>query len=772
MMTVQNPPVASGRRFASILPFALAQVLALAAGEVAYAQDAPLGAWRQTLAQVDSGAKGLRADDAAGRAKVAGQAAELRSGISTWLASYAPAQNETWLLPAPESITRIEDLTAEIGRLRSAISMIAASIQRPGESQPFYLGVVDVAVTTEPVSATMEMTPAGATVITADDIQTYDRQSLPEALALVPGVALVRAGSRNESQINVRGYDVRQVPVFIDGIPAYTPYDGYADLERFMTFDVSELRVSKGFSSVLYGPNALGGAVNVVSRRPLGRLEATGGATFASGDSRDGYVNLGSRFKSGYVQGGGSYLVADTFPLSDKFVATRYQAAGERDNAYRRDGKFNVKLGVIPRSTDEYAISYVAQRGKKGNPVYAGSDPNARARFWKWPFWNKDSVYFVSNTALGSASYLRGRAFYDKYDNRLDSYDDNTYTTQIKGSSFQSLYHDKTYGMSAEWGRTFGTLQTLRAAFHAKNDRHAENNVGAPVTKIEGWLLSLGIEDTIALSAKLSLVAGISGDRQTTSRAQNNQSNVIVDLPVGSTQGVNPQVGVFYSVADAGKLRVTASHKTRLPTMKDRYSFKFGAAIPNPGLNPERSNTFETGFQGTAGTRTTYDAAVFYSRLTDAIQTITVAPSLIQQQNVGRASAAGFEAATRIRPVSQVDVNFNYSFLRRKNLSNPAVLPIDAPRHKGLFSVTVAPISQVRVMGIVEFESGRKLNNQSGGYVDAGDITTLSAKAIWTIYRQIDAEIAGMNLTDKNYWLSEGYPEAGRTVRVNLRFRF
>ena len=49
-------------------------------------------------------------------------------------------------------------------------------------------------------------------------------------------------------------------------------------------------------------------------------------------------------------------------------------------------------------------------------------------------------------------------------------------------------------------------------------------------------------------------------------------------------------------------VRATVSQKTRLPSMKDRYSYKFGTAMPNPELKPERSTTVETGYQGALGT--------------------------------------------------------------------------------------------------------------------------------------------------------------------------
>ena len=77
------------------------------------------------------------------------------------------------------------------------------------------------------------------------------------ALNLLPGVTLTTSGPRNESMVSIRGFDLRQVPVYMDGIPVYVQYDGYVHLARFTTFDLSAVDVSKGFSSVLYGPNSL-----------------------------------------------------------------------------------------------------------------------------------------------------------------------------------------------------------------------------------------------------------------------------------------------------------------------------------------------------------------------------------------------------------------------------------------------------------------------------------------------------------------------------------
>ncbi|MBD0260867.1 MAG: TonB-dependent receptor plug domain-containing protein, partial [Cytophagales bacterium] len=229
-------------------------------------------------------------------------------------------------------------------------------------------------------------------------IEAFNRLDAGRALSLLPGVTLGGVGPRNESVVFVRGFDLRQVPVFIDGIPVYVPYDGYVDLGRFTTFDLAEINVAKGFSSVAYGPNTLGGAINLVSRRPAKPLEFDARAGLLSGSGHRLNLNVGSNLGKFYLQGGVSQLARDTYPLSRHFKPHALEDGGGRDNAYRRDRKYSAKVGFTPRAGHEYALSYVNQQGKKGNPAYVGDDPLQRPRFWQWPYWNKESLYFISRT--------------------------------------------------------------------------------------------------------------------------------------------------------------------------------------------------------------------------------------------------------------------------------------------------------------------------------------------------------------------------------------
>jgi iron complex outermembrane receptor protein len=763
--------LARGVAAAVLVMVALGALAAPATQQAAPADDNPAPGWQRRLAQVESHFRAARADDSFLRASIESQLAALRTEIERWLLGHSPAQawGQPWIAPAAP-VTCFEDLAVEIGSIRAAIGRIAAGFA--GGDGAFFLGRLEVAVTAEAVrSPTTEIAPIGAAVIESKQIVAHDRVALSGALALAPGVSFSRIGSRNETTVFVRGFDLRQVPVFIDGVPVYTPYDGYADLERFTTFDVAELQVSKGFTSVVHGANALGGAINVVSRLPAARFEGAGGASVGSGRMRSGFINAGARGATWYAQGGGSFLIADRMPISGAFVPVKTEDGGARENSFRRDARFNLKLGLMTGGTGEYAISYVGQRGRKGNPPYAGTDPSVRVRYWKWPHWDKDSVYFVSRTSLGRAGYLRGRAYHDIYDNLLYSYDDATYTTQFKGSSFRSPYHDSTTGGSVEWGRSIAGHHALRAAAHLKKDHHEEGNVGEPVREQEGWIASVGIESTVALSPRISLVTGLGFDRQTTSVAQGLERGVVVELPRGTTSGLNPQAGVFWAVP-SGMVRVTVSRKTRLPSMKDRFSYKLGTAVPNPLLEPERSTTFETGFQGAVGRRTTVQVSAFFNRLAGLIQLVPLGPNLSQQQNVARASSAGFEVDVRHRVTDALEISGNYTFLDRENLSRPGVPLVDTPRHEGLVTLMVGPSWRLRGMVSVDVESGRVTLNDGGRYLNVPAFAVVHAKVGIEVTRRAGVDLSVSNLGDRNYWIADGYPEAGRIVRLALSVRF
>jgi outer membrane receptor protein involved in Fe transport len=135
------------------------------------------------------------------------------------------------------------------------------NIIRENPDRPFHLGAVSVNVTS--AASTLGLSTDS---ISQAEISSQHATTVAKALEFLPGVSIQHiASNRNEAGIMVRGFSSRgQVPLYLDGIPIYVPYDGYVDFNRFLTSDIAEVQVSRGYTSPLLGPNALGGTINLV----------------------------------------------------------------------------------------------------------------------------------------------------------------------------------------------------------------------------------------------------------------------------------------------------------------------------------------------------------------------------------------------------------------------------------------------------------------------------------------------------------------------------
>jgi len=606
--------------------------------------------------------------------------------------------------------------------------------------------------------------------INSQQIESFNKLDVSHALNLLPGVTLSSVGARNESVVFVRGFDLRQVPVFIDGIPIYVPYDGYVDLARFTTFDVSSISVDKGFSSVTYGANTMGGAINIVSRKPVKQLEFDARSGWLSGQGHRLNLNAGSNFGKFYVQGSASQLKQKGFPLSEDFTAQPNEDGGNRNNAFREDTKYTFKVGYTPKANDEYALSYVNQKGEKGNPPYVGNDPLQKARFWQWPYWNKESLYFISNTEINSKSAVKTRLFYDKFSNLLSAFDDNTYTTQKKASAFQSFYNDDTYGGSLEYSNKLNLKHDLKASAQFKTDRHKEYNLGEPVRTFRDYTASIGVEDTWYIAEKLTLLPGINVNMRHSLQAQNYNSTtkVVTGLPENENYALNAQLAAIYHLNASNKLNFSAARKSRFATIKDRYSYRMGAAIPNPHLKSEAATHYETGYTGSFGEKLQIEANLFYSRVSDAIQQVNnVQPNVYQLQNTGKAKFYGAELLLNYAIKKSWKAGIQYNNIHRSNLSNPTLRFTDVPEHKVLATTMYQLKEKMSVMASAEYNSSRYSTNYG---TKSGEFAIANISGRLKLYRSVSLEGGINNIFDKNYTLSEGFPEAGRNYFINLVF--
>jgi len=674
----------------------------------------------------------------------------------------------------------------------AAIVSHATELGKPDASEStesvFRLGTVAV------YGEKLPVTDQVASAVDASRIELQEKNNLSDALSLVPGVTLTRFAGRNDASVFVRGFSRNQVPLFIDGVPVYVPYDGTIDMARFTTYDIAEISVSKGYSSVLYGANTMGGAINLVTRQPTAAFEGQVGAGVFTGHGREASLNLGSRQKLWYFQLGGSYVKQDNYELSDHFTAVAAENGSARDNSDFRDWKISAKAAFTPNATDEYAVGFIHQEGEKGNPVSTISTPS----YWRWPLWNKQTVYAVSNTRLGTDSYLKPRVYFDKYDNSLAIYDNATYTTQASfnaaknSGSGTSIYNDYSWGGSIEAGTDSLAKNSLKGNLQYKFDHHKErpdiiHRIGTHfIDEDEGE--SVAIEDTYHANKTWDFQGGLDYDFHKTVKAVDSSSGL--PYPEKEFTSANPQGGVFYKLTDTSAFHFTASHKSRFPTMKERYSYRMPDSkgnpqgMPNPSLNPESAMHYEIGYDGQLAKGLTLQTSAFYSRIQDTITSVVVVPAVgtvpavSQFQNVGTSDKSGIDLGLNYDWDKWIRTGVSYAWLRQRTLTilptNTAPVEVTSvPGQSGSTYVEVRPVSWLSLIPSLQYSSwlystsdGKGNNPKLGGY------TLANFKISARLPQGLTVSAGVENGFDKNYQLQAGYPEAGRSWFANLRYAF
>ena len=650
--------------------------------------------------------------------------------------------------------------------------VLASATSAFAVDEAFTLGTVTVAGSRAQVGE-MPQDQAG-TLVTRRDMLRFGRDTVGDAVNLLPGVTLSN-NSRNELLVFLRGFDARQVPLFVDGVPVYVPYDGYVDFNRFGTQDLAGIQVAKGFSSIAYGPNALGGAINVVTRKPSRAFEGDVSLGVADGQDQRAALNLGTRQGIWYAQAGVSHRQADGFRLSGDFVPTPTEDGGLRNNSDRRDSKLSLKVGLTPNKTDEYALAYYKQDGRKGQPPTTGT---TGIRYWRWPYWDKESLYYVSTTALGAAETVKLRLYSDRFDNEVTSYTNATYTTlrtsgQGSVATGRSIYHDRTKGGAVELESRRFSGHTLRAVLQQRADRHEEVDANAVRAALfEDTLRSVGIEDLLEIGEQWQLSLG--GARHELKPDAVFSSSSAYGLPE-TTRATNLQAGVFHDLTATSRVYGTLARKTRLPTLKDRYSQRLGSYVENPALGAERSLNLEFGYVGQPLKNLAIEAAVFQSRVDDKIQSTFIAggsscsaATPCQMRNVGQTRVSGLELGLRSQLASWLELGGNLTAMSQKNVSDPNIRPIGVPDRKLFVHALVKPAAQWSLQATLEYNSARWASNtvQLAGYTVAG------LKARWEPLKGLSLEVGGDNLADKLYELDAGFPSAGRSWYANVRHEF
>ena len=503
------------------------------------------------------------------------------------------------------------------------------------------------------------------------------------------------------------------------------------------------------------------------------------------------------------------------------------------NNSWSCDERFTGRVGWTPKGQDEYVFSYINLKGQKGVPLYQGLDTAATYRnFWISPYWNMANYYFHSNTGIGENSSVKFRGFYTQFRNDIDMYSTDTYSTMNTRNAEHSMYNEHNDGFSTEFTTRLLSRNVTSASFFLKDDTHTEQGIYPaispfplvePVLRDSDLQTSIGFQDAVKISSRLSLTAGFSADHFDGFQGQQYNAAMTGLLPftcIASPQNTsfsgctahvwnyNPQAAASYRVGESGSFFATFADRGRFPMLKDIYSASLGAGLPNPNLQPERARTWNAGYSQLIGIRTLVQITLFRSDLRNAVESVFLvdpgganpATALCpntkivgfcsEMANIGKEVHEGIEFEVGSSLLSRLTLNASYSYLNHdihyefSSLPNVSavntsigILPT-LPRNKVVGTATVRLPHQILAIVNQRYESGLRLQDTT--YVTASPLFLAYSEAyaatdigvVAPIWAGASVQAGVKNLFDRNYFYTAGYPEAGRTWFLNFRYRF
>jgi len=558
-------------------------------------------------------------------------------------------------------------------------------------------------------------------------------KSPDEILKNLAGIYISYSGKMG-ADLMIHGYGTREISILVDGIPVTLPYDGTFDISQLPVSDLAAIKIYKGVGADLFGPNAMGGAVNFVTLSPFSGVK---NVSLGIGRNFDKFASFNYSFvrgKLGVLLSGG-YAKSDGYYLSKKFESTEVEDGGVRENSQYEKKHMRIKAGYTTSSFGNFYFSAGIIDNSRGVPPKIIGRP----RYWRFPVW-QEKLIKISHELLKDNLLLRSNVYYDGFYNVLRAYRDPQYTTL----KWESTYDDHSLGANF-----YADSKNFSFSAGIKKDVHRDKrDVNAPWEKVEGLSGSAGVNaQSILLSH--TVAAGVSAHFLKT---QANESRTIFTL--------NPSFGVVGTLKDF-RWSFSAAVRSRFPTLKELYSSRMGRYYPNPSLKPEKSLNLNFGLSGNfAGFSTSLN--FFDSELKDLIDRVKV-DSLYQMQNINRARYYGIEMNT-----GNKFVTVGYTYLKALNLSpNRKFDRLEyRPEHKLNLRVTPPAILNFKLSGSVEYVGKRY-------YIDRDSLKALSPYTLVNVsisrsMGRVSAELQLNNIFDVNYESEEGYPMPGRYYRFTI----
>jgi vitamin B12 transporter len=622
-----------------------------------------------------------------------------------------------------------------LGWVAAAALVVAAGLAEAQQgSEPVTTRAEPVVVTATRAEEPLERIGASVTVIPEEVLRASEYRSVEEALRTVPGVEVERSGSPGKlTTIRIRGADPTQVQVLIDGVRVKSTTTGDFDFADLSLDDVERIEVVRGPQSTLYGADAIGGVVNIITRRGRGAPSAFVDAEAGNYDTYRERVGVSGALGAwGFSLGASRLDFGGQFPNDDQELTTLNGRVGY---ALPNRGE----LALVGRLTDD----------RRGIPFRTVFPDFSRAR-------RQDDTF-----ALASLEWRQPwTAWYD-HELRLSSVRDSQ-TFRDPDSAFERRSDIETNRREADWLHhvQLGRLDTLTAGLEYRNEEGINKGTFSKTTDTWGVLA----QDELRLFDRLFLTGGIRYDH----------NSVFGDATTG-------RAAVSYVIRPTDtRVKASWAEGFRAPTFNELFfpaTFPPCPAFGNPDLRPQRSESWDAGVEQQLWARRVRLAATYFRNdFDDLIQTALIDPVnfCFQAQNVGRARTQGVEAEASVAPVGGVLLAVAYTYTETEDLTTGLPLRRFAP-HRWAISASWEPLRRLTLTGEVliatsQFEGEGVPRN--AGYTVVNGSAAYRLPWRWGPLSDVTVHLKVTNLFDEDYAEVAGFPALGTQVVTGLRATF
>jgi outer membrane cobalamin receptor len=628
-----------------------------------------------------------------------------------------------------------------------------------------------VVVSASQVEVPLSRAAGSVTVITAADLAARQIETVADALRLVPGLTVVRSGGRGGiTSVFPRGGASNYTLVLVDGMRANSFGGGY-DFAHLSVADVERIEIVRGPQSALFGADAIGAVVQIVTRRG-GRPRAEGTLEAGSQGTRRATVGAAGSSGAWTVGGGAERTQSDGF--TGVAPATGEIVSNDDYHLAHASGTFGWQHANGP----DVVVNANIGRDERGFPGPFGANPIGAFK----------AVDRVSR-GIDDTRQIGTRVTHPwspRLRQRLDaSYTDlsGNFTDAFGSSSTGTRRFDGRVQEDAGFSPEFGASAGAEFLAERGTSTFITGTAGQPIP-IRRAVTGTFAELRYARHERLFVTGGVRLEHLTRQAVEADPSPFTA-RPAFAAQTINsfnPKVAVNYLAGPATKLHASAGTGIRPP---DAFEIAF---TDNPNLKPERSRSLDAGVeQQIAGGAYVIGATAFFNRYDDLL--ITIGRSLrdasrYRTDNISNAQSRGVEITGDARLAQALLVRASYTFsgteiLSVDGLNRVAPVPFNVgdplirrPRHQGAVDLMY---TAKRFTGFGEITTrARTLDVEPslgsfGGLFFSAGYTVANAGGSVRVGPGVELYARGLNLTNRGYEETLGFPALGRSGIVGVR---